>query len=501
MQAHASLEVGRYPRKRRRTTSCGGPRRRRLVFESLETRRLLAGDLTELARLLPTADAADTQHGGDSFGLAVAIDGDTAVVGASSDGGERPVAGAAYVYTRTAGTWTLQQKLTASDAQAFDYFGYAVAISGETILVGATMHDSHGLADSGAAYVFTRSGTVWSEQQKLAAGDAAAGAWFGGSLALDGDTAAVGASGDDTAAGAGAGSAYVFVRSSGVWAQQQKLAAPDAAGGDAFGLGLALDGTTVVVGAYQKDVGASADAGAAYVFTQSGSTWSLQQTLTSPTAGAGDGFGGALAIRGDVAVIGAPGDDTAAGADAGSAEIWTRSGTVWTQQQQLLAADGAAGDAFGISVDIEAGTVVVGAYQDDTAGGADSGSAYVFVESGGVWSQQQQLTAADAAVSDALGISVAISGESVLAGAFRDDTVAGTSAGSAYFFSRSGVVWSQVQQVYQIDQDARNDGFGTSVSLDGDTLVVGAPRDDVAGVNAGAACSRAAARHGRCNKS
>ena len=448
---------------------------------------MLAVDFLELSRLLPTTDAADTQHGQDGFGISVAVDGDTAVVGAYSDGGERPVAGAAYVYTRTGGTWSLQQKLTASDAQYFDDFGYAVAVSGETILVGALLHDGGGLADSGAAYVFTRSGAVWAEQQKLVAGDAGAGDLFGSSLTLDGDTAVVGASSDDTAAGADAGSAYVFVRSGGVWTQQQKLTAPAAAAGDTFGLGLDLDGTTVIVGAYRKDVGVSADAGAAYVFTQSGTTWSLQQALTSPTAGEGDGFGGSVALRGDVAVIGAYSDDTAAGADAGSAEVWTRGGSVWTQRQQLLAAGGAASDAFGISVGIDAGTILVGAHQDDAAGGVDCGSVYVFTGSGGTWSQQQQLTAAAASGGDALGIGVAIGGGTVLAGAFRDDTVAGVDAGSAYFFSWNGTAWNQLQQVYQTDQDARNDTFGTAVSLDGGTLVVGAPRDDVAGVDAGAA--------------
>ena len=117
----------------------------------LETRRLLAADFAEWARVLPTADAADTQHSPDGFGISVAVDADTAVVGAYSDAGEHPVAGAAYVYTRSGDTWSLQQKLTASDAQVFDYFGYAVAISGETILVGAMQQDSGGLSDSGAA--------------------------------------------------------------------------------------------------------------------------------------------------------------------------------------------------------------------------------------------------------------------------------------------------------------------------------------------------------------
>jgi hypothetical protein len=194
-----------------------------------------------------------------------------------------------------------------------------------------------------------------------------------------------------------------------------------------------------------------------------------------------------VTLSGDAAVIGAYSDDTAAGVDAGSAEVWTRGGSVWTHQQQLFPIDGSAGDAFGISVAIEAGTIVVGAYQDDATGGVDCGSAYVFTEHGGTWSEQQQLAAVDAAAGDALGISVVLTGETILAGAFRDDSAAAMDSGSAYFFSREGPTWGELQQVNQTDQDARNDAFGTSVAFDGDTLVVGAPQDDVAGVNAGAA--------------
>jgi autotransporter-associated beta strand protein len=458
-----------------------------VVIEPLESRWLLAGDLVEWARLLPTADAADTQHSGDGFGVSVAIDGDTAVVGAYADGGERPLAGAAYVFTRDGSDWELQQKLTASDAQLFDYFGYAVAISGETILVGAMLHDDGGVSDSGAAYVFTRSAGVWTEQQKLVASDAGAEDRFGGFVAIDGDTAVVGAFGDDRAAGTDAGSAYVFVGSGGVWAEQQQLTAPDAAAGDSFGVGLGLDGDTLIVGAYQKDLPSNPDAGAAYVYTLSGGVWSHQQTLTSPTPAAGDGFGNSVALRGETAVVGAYADDTAAGIDAGSGFVFTRSGSTWTAVQQISATDAAAGDGFGVSVRIDAGTIVVGSYQSDTAAGADAGAVYVFRESGGVWNQQQKLTASTAAAGDLLGLSAAVSGTTVLAGALRADTPFGTDSGAAYFFVDDGSAWSELQRVYQSDQDARGDTFGTAVAIDGTTLAVGAPQDDVAGVNAGAA--------------
>ena len=167
-------------------------------------------------------------------------------------------------------------------------------------------------------------------------------------------------------------------------------------------------------------------------------------------------------------------DDGAAGVDQGSAYVFVRSGGVWSQQQKLLASDAAAGDLFGVSVAISGETVVVGAPFDDGAAGFDQGSAYVFVRSGGVWSQQQKLEASDAAAGDMFGSSVAISGETVVVGAPLDDGAAGTDQGSAYVFVRSGGVWSQ-QQKLEASDAAAVDCFGFSVAISGETVVVGAP--------------------------
>ena len=216
--------------------------------------------------------------------------------------------------------------------------------------------------------------------------------------------------------------------------QEAKLTANDAATNDFFGTSVAISGDSVVVGANLDDDGGSAS-GSAYVFTRSGTVWSQQAKLTASDAAAFDQFGTSVAISGDSVVVGANFDDDG-GSDSGSAYVFTRSGTVWSQQAKLTANDAAAGDAFGISVSISGDSVVVGAPSDDD-GGSGSGSAYVFTRSGTEWSQQEKLTASDAAESDRFGISVAISGDSVVVGANLDDD-GGSDSGSAYVFTRSG---------------------------------------------------------------
>ena len=346
----------------------------------------------------------------------MAISGETVVVGAyfNDDGGS--ASGSAYVFTRSGSIWSQQAKLDASDAAALDQFGRSVAISGDTMVVGATFDDDSGDA-SGSAYVFTRSGGSWSQQAKLTASDAAALDNFGRSVAISGDTVTVGANGDDDG-GSGSGSAYVFTRSGGNWSQQAKLTATDAAAGDQFGGSVAISGDTVAAGASLDD-DCGTDSGSVYVFTRSGSSWIQQAKLTATDGAASDQFGASVAIFGDTVVAGASLDDDG-GTSSGSAYVFTRSGGNWSQQVKLFAFDGAAGDQFGISVAISGDTVVVGAYGDDD-GGIDSGSAYVFTRGVSSWFLSAKLGASDAAVDDQFGRSVAISGDTVVVGALFDD--------------------------------------------------------------------------------
>jgi hypothetical protein len=350
-------------------------------------------------------------------------------------------AGGAYIFTRSGTTWTQQAKIQASDGRSMEYFGWSIAISGDgnTAIVGAFGANS--------AYIFTRSGTSWSEQQKIQA----ASDLFGRSVSMsdDGNTAIVGAPYDDTGV-TNAGSAYIFTRSGTTWTQQQKIQASDKQADDYFGTSVSIssDGNTAIVGAYGEDTGATS-AGAAYIFTWSGTTWTQQQKIQASDKQASDFFGFSVSISedGNTAIVGAYGEDTG-GSDAGAAYIFTRSGTSWSEQQKIQASDKQASDQFGRSVSIsdDGNTAIVGAYLEDTGateedtGVTDAGSAYIFTRSGTTWTQQRKIQASDKQAYDRFGWSVAISGdgETTIVGATHEDTVGAptgaSDTGAAYIY-------------------------------------------------------------------
>jgi hypothetical protein len=348
------------------------------------------------------------------------------------------------------------QKLLASDGSARHSFGWSVAVDGDTAVIGARGDDYNGDL-TGSAYVFTRSaGSVWTEQQKLTASDGARLDQFGMTVALDGDTTVLGARGN--------GTTYVFTRSKwGVWRERQKL--------NAFG-SIALSGDTIVIGDSGDDEN-GASSGAAYVFIRGkGGNWSEQQKLTASDGAVWDQFGGSVALSGDTIVIGAANDDDN-GESSGSAYVFTRSaGGVWTEQQKLTASDGASEDAFG-SVALDGNIAVIGASRDDDNGWR-SGSAYVFTRSaGGVWTEQQKLTASDGERLDFFGESVAVDGVTVVIGAWGNDDD-GSESGSAYMFTRNaGGVWTEQQKLIASDAEW-SDRFGESVTVDGGTAIIGA---------------------------
>jgi hypothetical protein len=365
---------------------------------------------------------------GDQFGGAVSISGDTAVIGAPGDDD----GGSAYVYVYTGGTWVEQAKLVASDGELDDRFGGAVSISGDTAVIGARGDDDLA-SGSGSAYVFIRTGTTWTQQAKLAASDAAGNDRFGVSVAVGGDTAVIGANGDtfDAANEEYAGSAYVFTRVGTTWTQQAKLTPSDRAADTEFGYSVALSGETAVVGVGLFD---SSSSEAAYVFARTGTTWSQQAKLTAADVAADNQFGSSVALSGDTVVIGAH-LDSDAGSSSGSAYVFARTGTTWTQQAKLFAADAATFDQFGNAVAISGDTVLIGASADDNDDTEiESGSAYVFTRAGTTWTQQAKLFAADAAADDRFGESVALDGNSAVIGVGAD-VVDGTRTGSAYVFA------------------------------------------------------------------
>jgi len=359
-------------------------------------------------------------------------------------------------------------KLVAEEAADNDFFGFSVALSGDTALIGA-MRDDDGGEDAGAVYVFTRLEGGWKQQGKLTAPDAAAGDELGGSVGFADDVAAAGARLSDGKS-ADSGSAYVFTRSAGEWNPPVKLVAADGAAGDEFGYGVAVSGTTVVVAA-PRDDDKYEDSGSVYVFTRSGSHWNQQAKLTADDGAEGDLFGISVAIDDDTIVVGADLTDDK-GENSGAAYVFTRSGDSWSQQAKLTADDGAAGDLFGIRVTVSGETAVIGAARDDDQG-ENSGAAYVFVRDGMTWSQQAKLTADDGAANDRFGTRVEIQGDTAVIAAILGDGAA-PDVGAAYVFTRSANVWAQHAKLAASD-GASGDVFGWGVALDGDTVLAGAP--------------------------
>jgi len=372
--------------------------------------------------------------------------------------------------------------LHAGDTQTRTHFGECVAAVPGTIVAGSSRHTISGQT-RGSAYVFAGSGSSWTQQAELTASDGQAKDFFGCSVGVSGSTVVVGAYGDDLVDGSNAdeGSAYVFVRSGTTWSQQAKLTASDAAGADFFGQKVAVSGDTAAVAAPNANA-LGADSGAVYVFVRSGTTWSQQAKITPADGTVNDAFGHSLALEGDTLVVGAD-QHTGAAPNSGVAYVFARSGTTWSQQGELAASDAAANDAFGKSVSLSGGMVVVGASQRSDAGAA-SGAAYLFGRAGVTWSQRAKLTAGDASPLANFGQSVAISHGVVLVGASGDNGI-GTASGSAYVFLRQDSVWVQTQKV-GVSAPAKGDFFGASVAALELTFVLGIPARDDTNVDSGA---------------
>ena len=337
-----------------------------------------------------------------------------------------------------------QQKLTAPDGANGDSFG-RLGLSNNSIIVGAPNDDDRG-SNSGSAYTFTRSGTIWSLQQKLTASDGSKSDWFGGAVGISGDWAVMGAS-NDVAKGKSSGSAYVFSRSGAVWTQRQKLIPPGLKTGDAFGNSADMDNNTMVLGAQHDDAMANAS-GTARIYVRSSTTWVHQQEIFAADGGALDRFGAQVSVDGNTVVASAPYDDDR-GSSSGSVYVFSRSGLLWGLQQKLTASDGAANDYFGRGVHLDGETLAVGALYDDDRGG-NAGSVYVYTRSGATWTQQQKLTASDGAAGDEFGDWVNVRGDTLTVSATAHDSAA-NNGGATYVFNRSGSTWTQNQKLVAAD--------------------------------------------------
>ncbi|HUR77691.1 MAG TPA: FG-GAP repeat protein [Acidimicrobiales bacterium] len=392
-----------------------------VVVFALSPAPATANGHTQLAAAAGTAQA--------KFGISVSISGDTAVVGAPDEGG----VGAAYVFTKQDGGWIQQATLVSPQPVENGKFGFGVSVDGDTIVVGEPKSEQE-LPGPGGAYVFARAGYRWIQQAKLTPSDTRADDSFGFKVAVSGETVVVGAKGSGMAPTPNTGAAYVFTRSASTWSEQVRLVPSDGGVNDAFGYSVAISRDTIVVGAPGGGLGISVDEGAAYVFTRYESAWSEHAKLVAADGAATDGFGDQVAVSGDTVVVGADFDSAGPNAAQGSAHVFVRNGASWTHQAKLTAPDGAAVDMFGRSVSVDRDTVVVGAQWDEPAGAQlldNHGSVFVFKRAGGEWSQPTTFTVEG---TGSLGVSVAISGHTMLAGAPFTKVGDNAAQGAAYVF-------------------------------------------------------------------
>jgi hypothetical protein len=413
--------------------TCGGrvarrARRARLGRALLLGCALAAAPAVNAQVLEGTLGAGDSTSG-QSFGQAVAMDGDVAIIGASgSDSNE----GAVYVYRRAAGTWSQEAKLSPGDLGIADLFGFGVALAGDLAVGGAP--DSLDLIGGsatgpGAVYLFRDAGGTWPQEDKLQASDGQAWDRFGWSVAAGGDVVVVGAPGDETAGSGtrngGRGAVYVYRFDGADWSEDAKLTASDGDAGDQFGYAVRVDGDVIVVGA-PDDEDAGTLAGAVYVFRHDGSAWVEEEKLLASDAAVEDVFGTAVAASGDAILVGAPQDDDD-GLYSGSVYVYRHDGSGWVEEDKLASADATANAYFGRSVALRGARALVGA--PGQVGG--EGKAYTFTLGGSSWSEEAQLSAAGAVF---LGHSGDLDDAGAVVGAPLSNNPPSPLAGLAYVF-------------------------------------------------------------------
>ena len=358
-----------------------------------------------------------------------------------------------------------------------DGYGSAVSVWGNVAVVGSPQDDENG-ANAGAAYLLRRDCSSWVVDRKLVPKEVIAGDAFGNAIALEENRLVIGAVGSD----GGAGAAYVYHFDGNDWGFVQKLPPDPAPSGVKFGTAVALDGDVIVVGA-DEDGEHGTQSGAAYVFRFDGKQWAREQKLFAPDALAFDFFGRAVSVRGDTVLVGNPFAFTTT-TYAGAVYRFHFTGTTWVEEQKLVAVDGQVGDGFGSSVIFDGDTAVIGAPFDNGTR-TDSGSTYVFTWNGATWVQRQKLLPPTEASFHWFGHSVSLSGEALLIGE-PGDLDSSATPGAAHLFRFDGAAWS-LDRTLTADDGAAQDGFGWSVGLFGDRAVFGAPMNDEAGDASGSA--------------
>jgi hypothetical protein len=414
----------------------------------------------------------DIADGGTSnrFGASLALSGDGLLVGADLDRvGPNRSQGAVHYYRIDGVTLTAAARLDNGDGAMFDRFGTSVAIDGDTAMVGAYVEDTDAGPDAGRVHWYQRVAGAWHYGGALDAPDAATEQRFGISVDIDGDYAVVGAYWDVVGGNVDQGSAYIYRKQGNQWVFDAKVSASDGRRRDLFGFAVALSGNRLLVGARGAYV-PFVEQGRAYIYVRGPDGWTEEAQLDLPTPAGFAYFGASVALVGDLALIGAPGvTDVPGPLNAGAAYVFMRQGDQWTLRASLQSPDPRSNSAFGFSVSADAQSLLIGAFQDGTAG---QGAAYLYraVDQG----FDTRLGAAQAQVGEGMGAAVAISGDIVVLGAPGFDLGSDTSVGTAHVFERRDQTWIETRQWFAVDAVA-GDSFGRSVAIDRATALIGAP--------------------------
>lgn len=358
-----------------------------------------------------------------------------------------------------------EAELVARDGQDADRLGTAVAICGDTAVLGAVRDDDLGL-DSGSASVFLFRGSTWVHEAKLLATDGTVPDSFGTSVDVHEDTVVVGATGEYDR-----GSAYVFQRRGGAWEQQARLVPFDAFDYQNFGISVAVEGDTVIVGAHAP-LAHGATNGAVYVFVRRAGVWTLQQKIPDPTTSGWIDhlFGASVAISGDVIALAEPGHNPL-DMQSGTVHVYRRVGTTWILDATLVPHDGGHKHGFGTSVSIDGDTLVATSPGEVISWGFP-GFAYVFELQSGIWLETHKLIPSDGDADDRFGNSIAVSGDAIVVGVWRDE-MNGYDSGSAYIFQRTGASWTELAKIAPAADANIFDAFGCSVAVDGHRALIG----------------------------
>lgn len=379
--------------------------------------------------------------------------------------------------------FTYQQKLLPNDGNSEDKFAFSVAIDGQTALVGALNADIDNIKDAGAAYLYTLGTDGWQQQVKLTARQPLTGDTLGGNVALKNKYAMLGASRSDLK-GEDAGAVFAFEKKGNTWTEQQVLTATDAKAGDAFGQSIALTERFLVIGAPHSDAPLE-NSGSAYVFIRENNKWQFHSQLTAKDGAQGDLFGISVAINGNTLLVGADLNDERA-EKAGAVYAYQFDGKQWHQQAKLMASDGANTDIFGVRVALYGDTALISARRDDIEGvGKDAGSAYIFERSNGIWHQKQKLVAPDGNADDRFARGVALGENMALITAMHHDAN-GNNAGALYVFKKQQGEWHYSSKVFATNGQPE-DRFGWNVALSNQKAIVASPHRDDNGDNSGAA--------------